>query len=159
MGMVRGIGRGMPRLAIAALAAVATVGIGQASGAEGGGAHIARTLNGTETGHLRLVHQHETLLYEEGPASGPLPGRMQAALAVGGVFTGRFTIHSSGGTITGRGRATPHGFGRYQSFAGTLAITGGSGRYAHVHGSTRLYGTFDRRTFAVVLKTTGRLSY
>lgn len=159
MRRVRGIGRGVTGLAIAASMAIAAWGAGQAWGTQQARARLARTLNGTETVHLRLVRQNETLLYEEGPTTGALAGRMQAALTVGAVFTGRFTIRTRAGTITGRGRATPHGFGRYQSFAGTLTVIGGTGRYAHVHGSTRLFGTFDRRTFSVILKTSGRLSY
>lgn len=123
------------------------------------GAHAARTLDGTDTAHLHLMRQRESLLYEEGAASGALPGRMKAQLTVGSLFTGSCTIYARYGSITGRGSATPHGTGRYQSFSGTLLITGGAGRYRHVHGSARLYGTFDRRTFAVVVQTVGRLSY
>lgn len=122
-------------------------------------AHAARVLDGTDTAHLRLVQQDETRLYEEGSVSGALPGHMRAQLTVGSAFTGRCTIYTTGGSITGSGRAAPHGFGRYQSFKGSLLITGGSGRYAHVRGRTQLYGTFDRRTFSVVLQTVGKLSY
>lgn len=133
-----------------------------ASGAPGRGvpsAHAARTLDGTDTAHLHLLRQQETVVFEEGAASGALPGHMRAQLEVGSVFTGTCTIYTSGGTITGHGRATPHGSGRYQSFSGTLTITGGSGRYAHAHGRTGLYGTFDRRTFALVIQTSGRIAY
>jgi hypothetical protein len=119
----------------------------------------ARTLNGMDTAHLRLVHQDESLLYEEGSASGALPGRMRAKLTVGSLFTGSCTIYTRYGSITGHGSATPRGVGRYQSFRGTFLVTSGSGRYRHVHGRTRLYGTFDRRTFAVVVQMVGRLSY
>lgn len=123
------------------------------------GAHTARTLDGTDTAHLHLVHQDEMLLYEEGAASGALPGHMRTELIVGSIFRGRCTIYAPGGSISGRGSATPHGSGRYQSFSGSLLITGGSGRYAHVHGRTGLYGTFDRRSFSLVVQTTGDLSY
>jgi hypothetical protein len=119
----------------------------------------ARTANGTDTARLHLVRQDESLLYEEGSASGALPGRMRAQVRVGSLITGSCTIYTAHGSITGRGSATPHGFGRYQSFRGTFTVTGGSGRYRHVHGHTNLYGTFDRRSFALVVQTTGRLSY
>lgn len=121
--------------------------------------HAARTLDGTDTAHLHLVHQHEAQLYEEGSARGALPGRMRASLTVGSRFTGTCTIYTRYGSITGRGIAAPHGAGRYQSFRGAFVIVSGSGRYRHVHGRTNLYGTFDRRTFAVVVQTVGRLSY
>lgn len=122
-------------------------------------AHAARTLDGTDTAHLHLVHQNEAVLSEEGSAGGALPGRMRATLTVGSVFRGTCTIYTSHGSITGHGTAKPHGTGRYQSFSGTLTMTGGTGLYRHVHGSTGLYGTFDRRTFALVVQTKGRLSY
>ena len=124
-----------------------------------GAVAVAHTLNGTDTAHLHLVRQHETVVFEEGSATGALPGHMRAQLEVGSVFSGTCTIYTSGGTITGHGRATPHGTGRYQSFSGSLQIAGGSGRYAHAHGRTGLYGTFDRRTFALVIQTTGSFSY
>jgi hypothetical protein len=122
-------------------------------------ARAARTLDGTDTAHLHLVHQKEAVLYEEGSAGGALPGRMRATLTVGSVFSGTCTISTSHGSITGHGTAAPHGTGRYQSFSGTLTMTKGTGLYRHIHGRTALYGTFDRRTFALVVQTKGSLSY
>lgn len=122
-------------------------------------AHAARLLNGTATAHLHLVRPDGTQLLEEGPVTGALPGSMRAVVYTGNLFTGSFTIRTHGGTIEGRGRATPHGLGRYQSFSGTITITGGAGRYGHAHGRAGLYGTFDRRTYALLIQTTGRFSY
>jgi hypothetical protein len=119
----------------------------------------ARTIDGKDTAHMRLVHQNEMTLFEEGRAKGALPGQMRATLIVGSIFRGSCTIYTSRGSITGHGAARPHGTGRYQSFSGSLDITGGSGVYRHAHGRTGLYGTFDRRTFALVVQTTGRISY
>lgn len=154
-------------LALLASAALLALGApGEAHGSAGGAgesierpAHAARTLDGTDTAHLHLVHQKEAVLFEEGAAGGALPGRMKATLTVGSTFRGTCTIYTSQGSITGRGTARPHGTGRYQSFSGTLSVTGGTGLYRHVHGNTGLYGTFDRRTFALVVQTKGRLSY
>ncbi len=84
---------------------------------------------------------------------------MRAVVDTGNVFTGSFTIRTHGGSIEGNGRATPNGLGRYQSFSGTITLTGGTGRYSHAHGRAGLYGTFDRRTYALVIQTTGRFSY
>lgn len=123
------------------------------------GAHAARTLDGTDTARLRLVRQDESTLFEEGSAGGALPGHMRARLTVGARFTGSCTIYTRHGAISGRGSARAHGSGRYQSFSGSFTVTAGSGRYRHIRGTTRLYGTFDRRTFAVVVQTVGRLSY
>ena len=122
-------------------------------------AHAAHSLNGRDTAHLHYTKSSGSLLFEEGAASGTLPGTMHAELNIGATFTGNFTIYTQFGTIKGRGTGTPHGSGRYESFAGTLVVTGGTGRYAHVRGHGGFYGTFDRRTYALVVQTTGKLSY
>jgi hypothetical protein len=119
----------------------------------------AHTVSGADSAHLHLLHQDESLLFEEGKASGVLPGRMRAQLTVAQQFSGTCTIYTNGGSITGHGVATPHGSGRFQSFKGTLTITGGTGRFRGAHGHTGLYGTFDRRTFSLVIQTTGNFSY
>lgn len=122
-------------------------------------AQIARSLNATATARLHLVRAEGSKLFEEGPVSGAFAGSMRSVLYTGAVFTGSFTTHANGGSITGHGQATPHGSGRYQSFSGTLIVTGGSGRYAHIHGRAGLFGVFDRRTDSVVVQTTGTLTY
>jgi hypothetical protein len=158
----RGTGRAyaLRALTLTACAAVLTSGVAQASAGEReAAAHAGRTIGGTDTAHLHLIRQDEMLLFEEGLATGALPGHMRAELTVGSLFTGSCTIYTAGGSITGHGVATPRGTGRYQSFSGSLYITGGTGRYLHIRGRTGLYGTFDRRTFALVVQTTGRLSY
>ena len=122
-------------------------------------AQTARTLNVTDTAHLRYISHTGSLLYEEGATSGTLPGSMRAHCNVGSTVTANFTIYTRGGTITGHGTATPHGSGIYESFAGSFQVTGGTGNYAHAHGHAGLSGTFDRRTYALTVQTTGRLSY
>ena len=122
-------------------------------------AYAAKYVNGTVTAHLHLVRANGAKLYEEGPVTGALPGSMQASFQTGASFTGSFTIRTHGGTIDGRGHAIPHGSGRYQSFGGTITITGGSGRYRHASGKAGLYGLFDRRYETLVVQTSGRFSY
>jgi hypothetical protein len=122
-------------------------------------ARAAHTLNATDTAHLHYVSSSGSSLYEEGSASGTLRGSMRAHFDVGPTFSGSFTIYTHAGTIKGRGKATPSGSGRYESFSGSLVATGGTGRYAHAHGHAGLYGTFDRKTYALVVQTTGQLSY
>ncbi len=122
-------------------------------------ADVARAVNGTVTAHLHLVRADGAELYEEGPVTGALPGSMRAEFHTGASFGGNFTIRTHGGTIEGRGHATPHGSGRYQSFGGTITITGGSGRYSRASGRAGLYGTFDRRQDTLLIKTTGSFSY
>ena len=122
-------------------------------------ARAAHALQAVDTAHLHYTHSSGSLLIEEGSASGTLPGTMRASVRVGPTTSGTFTISSRYGTICGHGSATMHGSGTYESFAGTLVASGGSGRYAHAHGRAGLYGIFDRRTFALTVQTTGRLVF
>jgi hypothetical protein len=128
-------------------------------------AGLARILDGSDTAHLRLVRHFlrgdSEALFERGEAKGAIPGEMTAEVEITPTsLSGSCTIKTrDGSTITGEGRATPRGSGRYQSFSGTLTITKGTGRYAQIHGHAGLYGTFDQRSFAMVVQTTGTLSY
>lgn len=135
----------------------------QPAGAHGPSHRMAmissHTLNATDTAHLRYVSSSGSELFEEGSASGSLPGKMQLHGEVGPTLSAIFTVFLHGGTISGRGTAKAHGAGRYESFAGSLTVTGGTGRYAHAHGHAGLYGVFDRRTYALTVQTTGRLLY
>jgi hypothetical protein len=122
-------------------------------------AHAAHAITGTATAHLHLIKAEGSQLIEEGAVSGAFEGSVYGKLYTGATFTANFTIRTQAGSISGRGRATPHGTGRYQSFAGTFVASGGTGRYAHVSGHAGLSGLFDRRTDAVVIQTSGTLSY
>lgn len=143
-------------LAACALLAAAPADVGAREGLR---AHAARSLRASDIAHLHYVSASGSLLYEVGNASGTLPGGMHVRMRVSTTFTGNFTIYARGGSITGRGSARPHGSGVYESFAGTLLVTGGSGRFAHAHGRAGLYGTFNRRTYALVVQTRGTLYY
>ncbi len=146
-------------LATSTLGALALAGAADSTAARHPVAGAAHTLNGTATAHLHLVKADGSQLQEEGPVTGALPGSMRAVVTTGTVFAGNFTIHTGGESIVGHGRASARGAGRYQSFSGSLTVTGGSGRYSHASGHTALSGTFDRRTYAIVIHTSGRLSY
>jgi hypothetical protein len=122
-------------------------------------AHGAHVLNATDTAHLHYISSSGSLLFDEGKATGTLPGNMRVHLNLGTTFSGTFTIYAGGGSIEGHGSAAPHGSGTYESFSGTLTVTGGTGRYARARGHGDLYGTFDRDNYALVIKTTGSLTY
>jgi hypothetical protein len=122
-------------------------------------AHSARSLRASDEAHLRYVSASGSTLYETGRASGTLPGSMRVHMTIGPTFSGSFTIYASGGTIAGHGTATPHGVGVYESFAGSITLTGGSGRFRHASGSAKLYGTFNRNTYALLIQTEGTLHY
>jgi hypothetical protein len=143
-------------LAIAASATPASV---AAPDSRAPSAHTAGVIKATDTAKLHYIKHSGSQLLEEGTAQGTLPGSMRAHCNLGTTFAASFTIYTHGGTINGHGTATPHDTGLYESFAGTLTVTGGTGRYIHAHGHAGLYGTFDRRTYALVVQTTGSLSY
>jgi hypothetical protein len=84
---------------------------------------------------------------------------MRAHVNISSTVTADFTIYTHSGTITGHGTATPHGSGINESFQGSFQVTSGTGNYAHAHGHAGLSGTFNRRTYALTVQTTGRLSY
>jgi hypothetical protein len=148
---------------LATIAAIAMTAVSWPPGAEVANAaprdRAAAVINGNDNAQLHLVHASGSTLEEEGPAYGALPGSIRAYLTVGSVFTGTVILDTRYGEITARGSARPSGSGRYQSFAGTLVIVGGKGRYAHAHGSGRLYGVFDRRTYNLTVQTRGTFSY
>jgi hypothetical protein len=137
----------------------AALAIPRSSLSHGPAARPSRALRATDTADLRYIKHTGALLLEEGAARGTLPGSMRAYCNVGGTFTASFTFYLKGGTIKGHGTATPHGSGIYESFSGTLTVTGGTGRYSNARGHAGLYGTFNRRTYALVVQTTGSLSY
>lgn len=122
-------------------------------------AHAAHRLKASDTAHLHYISASGSLLFEGGAASGTIPGSMRVRFNVGATFTGSFTIYTHGDTIKGYGSAIPHGSGLYESFAGSLVATGGTGRYAHARGRAGLYGTFNRNTYALLVQTTGTLLY
>lgn len=119
----------------------------------------AHSLKASDRASLHYVSASGSTLYETGSAAGTLPGRMRVHMRVSATFSGNFTIYAKGGTIVGHGTATPHGSGVRESFAGTLVVTGGSGRYKHAHGHGGMYGTFNRNTYALTINTTGTLHY
>jgi hypothetical protein len=154
---------GRARASVAALGLAGAVIVALASPlgvtARGISAHSARRLNGTAIAHLHLIRAEGSQLIEEGPVSGELSGYARANFQTGAQFSGTVTIHTHGGAITGRGRATPHGSSRYQSFSGSFTAASGTGRYSHISGRAGLYGVFDRRSDSVVIQTTGSFAF
>jgi hypothetical protein len=123
-------------------------------------AHAAHVLGGNDNAALHLVHANGSTLYEEGRASGSLPGAVHAWLHVGAKFGGRFTFDTHSGSITGQGSANDHqGRYPYVSFSGTANIAEGTRGYAHVHGTLSYYGVLNRESDAVQIQTRGTLTY
>ncbi len=125
-------------------------------------ARSARLLKVNDSGHLHLLHAYGEVIDEEGKASGSLPGTVFVHMTVGAAnVTASFSIRSEGGgSIEGHGQAVLHSSGRYSSFAGTLSVSRGTGRYSHAHGQGKLYGTIERtKTKHLTVQTIGTLDY
>ena len=128
-------------------------------------ARAARTYSLSETGHLhRTSGRGITInqdLNEQGSASGTISGTIYIHLRV--VSTNRVTaevnIYPSGGSITGSASASYRSAGALATFAGTMTIERGSGRYAHASGSGLSFtGTIQRINDAAVVHVTGRMT-
>ena len=89
-------------------------------------ARAARTISGADSAHLHLLPPGR-IAAVRGRQGDRRAARPHArATHVAQQYSGTCTIYTNGGSVTGHGVATPHGTGRFQSFKGTLTITGGS---------------------------------
>lgn len=124
-------------------------------------ATAAHTQHLTVTAHLHYVAARGSYLIEEGSTTGALSGTVKARVRITANITGSFTFYPRGGSVSGFGSAKLHESGGYASFSGSLKVLGGTGRYAHAHGSARLYGVYNRRSprLELTIQTTGSLSY
>jgi hypothetical protein len=113
----------------------------------------------TDTAHLHRVSNSGEEILEVGRATGTLPGSVRAYINVGATVIVHFTIDTAAGAISGAGSGRLKGRAAEPSFAGRMTVRHGTGRYAHAHGEGGFYGTLDRRTYALVVQTTGTLSY
>jgi hypothetical protein len=119
----------------------------------------ARSLAVTDTAHLKLVRHSGEYITEEGQATGTLPGHVKLLLEVGPTVVARFTIQAAGGSISGVGSGRPKGRSEEPSFAGAMKVSHGTGRYSGAHGTGGFDGKLNRRTFKMVVQTTGTLDY
>jgi hypothetical protein len=151
-------------LSVVAVGVATAVGVNaSASGSVGRPtAHAARVLNVRDEGRLHYVRSSGEVIVDEGHATGSFPGWVKVRFFYNGEPTvgARFTIYGSGGSISARGTARLSSpTSPSPSFRGTMTITGGSGRYAHVHGSGGLYGVYYRRSYGLTVQAIGKLPY
>jgi hypothetical protein len=125
-------------------------------------AHAARVLTVRDEGHLRFVRASGSQLLDEGRVAGSFPGWVKVRFVYNGepTVSAWFTISASGGSISARasGRLSSP-VNPNPSFRGRMSITGGSGRYAHVHGSGEMFGVFSRRSYGLIVQAFARLPY
>lgn len=124
-------------------------------------AHDARTTPISDKAKLHLLVANGETLTEEGTATGTLPGHVKIRLTLHittRTANSSFRLHLSSGWLTGTGKGKANsGQGSWESFGGSLTITGGSGRYAHASGSGNLYGAIGRRTDELKVQMIGQL--
>jgi hypothetical protein len=125
-------------------------------------AHAARTLTVHDEGHLRFKRASGSLLIDEGQASGSFPGWVKARFVYDGEpnVHAQFTITGASGSVSasGTGRLSSP-TSRTPSFKGQLRVTGGTGRYAHIHGGGELFGVFNRRSYGLTVQAIAKLPY
>jgi len=125
-------------------------------------AHAAHVLTVRDEGHLRFVRASGSQLLDEGRVSGTFPGWVKVRFVYNGepTVSARFTISGSGGSISARGSGRLNSpVNPNPSFRGRMSTTGGTGRYAHVHGGGEMFGVFSRRSYGLTVQAIGKLPY
>jgi hypothetical protein len=121
----------------------------------------AGTLTLKETGRLHLTSKQGFTLNEQGAASGSITGTIYVHLRI--VSTSRVTaevnIYPRGSSITGKGSASYQRGTSTGTFTGSIAIVGGSGRYAGARGAhLRFSGTIRRSNDAITVHVSGKVT-
>lgn len=124
-------------------------------------ARAAGPLSLSDSGHLHLTSHHSFTLNEQGGASGTISGAIYIHLTI--VSTNRVSaevdIYPHGGSIVGYAAASYHPSGAVASFAGTMTVQRGTGRYSGAHGSGLSFsGTVARTNDAVTVRVSGRMT-
>ncbi|HEU4703287.1 MAG TPA: autotransporter [Conexibacter sp.] len=147
---------------VAALAVALVVGAGGASSAAPTG-HAAKrkTLTLRNTASLHLTRKNGNVIYEKGTATGTLPGTVTARFVTSLTkVTGTVTFKPySGGSLTVNAVGYPQSASTITRFTGSLAVRKGTGRFRNALGSGTFNGTANRRTWAVTVHATARITY
>jgi hypothetical protein len=125
-------------------------------------ANASRSSTISESGRLHLTSKQGFTLNEQGSTTGTIAGSIYIHLHLTSTskVTAEVSIYPSGGSLSGTGSATYRVEGAYAVFTGSLAITRGSGKYAHARASAlRFTGTIQRRNDAVTVRVSGPLSF
>ncbi len=124
-------------------------------------AHDARSVALNESGQLHLTSRHGFTLDERGTASGSVSGSIYVHLTIvsSSRVVAEVNLYPPGGSISGQASASYHRGNSTASFAGTISIVKGSGRYAHARGSGLSFsGTIRRSDEAISVRVRGTVS-
>ncbi|HSZ12434.1 MAG TPA: hypothetical protein VK790_00150 [Solirubrobacteraceae bacterium] len=155
------LGRPRARLGAAAAALVLGLLLAATAGARAPLARPAGTMSLSDSAHLHLTSHHSFTLNEQGTAAGTIAGTIYIHLTVASTnhVTAEISIYPRGGSITGEASASYRPSGAVASFAGTMRVVRGSGRYAGANGSGLSFtGTVQRSNDAVTVRVSGRMS-
>jgi hypothetical protein len=128
-------------------------------------AAAASVLNVRDEGNLKFITSEGSEIIDQGPATGTVPGKVKVYFTYNGnpQVSARFTIYGSSGTISGKAKGNLNNpNSRRPSFRGKFSVTGGTRRYARIHGTGELFGVFTRRganKYGLVVQTVGKLTY
>jgi hypothetical protein len=150
-------------LAIAVLIA-ATIGawvVGASSAAPSGHVAKRRSMTLNDSASLHLTRKNGNVIYEKGTATGTLPGKVTARFVTGVTkVTGTVTIKPySGGSLTVSCVGYPQSAATITKFTGSLAVRKGTGKFKNALGSGTFNGTANRKTWAVTVHATARITY
>jgi hypothetical protein len=157
--------RSVSMLAIIALGGTAFWGAGSAPADPSAGhdatAIAARRIAVHETVHATNVsHQGNTVINERGRGTGtfecPLTLLMRVHYTKG---TTKLICKVSSGSVTAEGGASFFSAGGTATFTGTMAVTDGTGKYAHAQGRLHVEGTLQRKTYVLEATVSGSITY
>jgi hypothetical protein len=143
---------------VSMLATASALAGGLAWGAGHAPSAAARTIGFSETAHLHAVSKGGSTLEEEGRATGTYDCSIAVQLTIVSAerVKATFTVRPRGGTVSGSGSARLEGEGGTGYFGGTLAITKGTGIFAHASGQNiGISGSFNRETYSATVRVHG----
>jgi hypothetical protein len=124
-------------------------------------AHAARTTSVREdVTATNVSHQGNSVINDHGRGTGTLS--FTAVLQITVAYTKgttRFVCSTSAGNVVAGGVINFFASGKTAVFTGTMAVTNGTGKYAHARGKLRVEGTMQRKTFFIKASVSGVISY
>ncbi len=122
----------------------------------------ARVTTLSERATTHYVHGHGLKIDEQGEIAGTLTGPLTLHLTTVSTYrvSVEFVAYLRGGSISGQGLTHFHVSGPTGYFTGALAITRGSGRYAHARASSlAVNGKMDRHSFRISVSVGGQMQW